>query len=282
MLFVRATDQDLDTIERAMEMLNMRPPQVHIKARFVEVTKDKSGTPNYGGYLGWTNPLDVFPGVTASRTRSSQNLDPTNATVTAVLTDTDSRVAFHYLTLRPGFEQLAEPEVVTISGRQTQMRATQILTNVVRLQETRVTNHGNVTVSNSIVPQTTPIEIGPVLDVVPYVLSDGDTINLTLIPSLTEILVSSNSVPNYRVRQAVTVVNLWDNQTAVIGSLPEKDYVNGEEVTDKSKSSDKELLIFITATIVDAAGNRVHADDELPFAQKGVPPQPSQPKPKPK
>ena len=30
------------------------------------------------------------------------------------------------------------------------------------------------------------VEVGPVLDVVPYVLSDGVTINLTLIPSLTE------------------------------------------------------------------------------------------------
>ena len=30
------------------------------------------------------------------------------------------------------------------------------------------------------------METGPVLDVVPYVLSDGYTINLTLIPSLTD------------------------------------------------------------------------------------------------
>ena len=28
-------------------------------------------------------------------------------------------------------------------------------------------------------------------------------------------------------------------------------------------------MIFVTATIVDPAGNRVHSDDELPFAQGG-------------
>jgi type II secretory pathway component GspD/PulD (secretin) len=35
----------------------------------------------------------------------------------------------------------------------------------------------------------------------------------------------------------------------------------------------KNLMIFVTATIVDPAGNRVHSDDELPFAQSTIPPQ---------
>jgi hypothetical protein len=34
-------------------------------------------------------------------------------------------------------------------------------------------------------------------------------------------------------------------------------------------------MIFVTATIVDPAGNRVHSDDDLPFAQTAVPPQPA-------
>ena len=35
-----------------------------------------------------------------------------------------------------------------------------------------------------------------------------------------------------------------------------------------------DILVFVTATIVDPAGNRVHSEDDLPFAQKGIPPQP--------
>jgi len=31
---------------------------------------------------------------------------------------------------------------------------------------------------------------------------------------------------------------------------------------------EKNLMIFVTAMIVDPAGNRVHSDDELPFAAK--------------
>jgi type II secretory pathway component GspD/PulD (secretin) len=37
----------------------------------------------------------------------------------------------------------------------------------------------------------------------------------------------------------------------------------------------KNLMIFVTATIVDPAGNRVHSDDDLPFAQTATPPQPA-------
>jgi general secretion pathway protein D len=151
------------------------------------------------------------------------------------------------------------------------------------------------------------VETGPILDVVPYVLSDGCTINLTLIPSLTEFngydtppvipnVTSGLNVvqlpivlPDFTVRQVVTTVNIWDNQTVVIGGLisssvqSTKDKVPilgdipvmGRLFQSQSKSTTrKNLMIFVTATIVDPAGNRVHTDDELPFAQSAIPPQP--------
>ena len=151
------------------------------------------------------------------------------------------------------------------------MRATEI-------HEVLIASNAKNPSNDSLILQTNQIETGPVLDVIPIVLSDGYTISLVLKPSLTELLISSNSVPNvlpgFRVRQMTTTLNLWDNQTAVLGGLPERDYINGKEVADKSKSSDKELLVLITATLVDPAGNRIHSDDEMPFAQIGIPPQP--------
>jgi len=151
------------------------------------------------------------------------------------------------------------------------------------------------------------VEIGPILDVVPYVLSDGCTINLTLIPSLTDFngydtppnipnVTSGLNVvqlpvvlPDFTVRQVITTVNIWDNQTVVIGGLisstveSTKDKVPvlgdiplmGRLFQSESKNAlKKNLMIFVTATIVDPAGNRVHTDDELPFAQNAIPPQP--------
>jgi type II secretory pathway component GspD/PulD (secretin) len=163
---------------------------------------------------------------------------------------------------------------------------------------------------SAITPQTQSLETGPVLDVIPYVLSDGYTLNLTLIPSLTEFngydtpptisasLLGSSStgvavlpvvLPDFTVRQVITAVNVWDGQTVVLGGLiteqvtTESDKVPvigdlpllGRLFSSQSKSSvKKNLMIFVTATIVDPAGNRVHSDDELPFAQTAIPPQP--------
>jgi general secretion pathway protein D len=160
--------------------------------------------------------------------------------------------------------------------------------------------------TSALQPSQQQIEVGPILDVVPYVLSDGYTINLTLIPSLTEfdgydpapvvpgvtvasVVTVPTVLPKFSVRQVVTTVNIWDNQTIVLGGLissqiaTTKDTVPflgtlpfvGRLFQSESKTAvKKNLMIFVTATIIDPAGNRVHSDDELPFTQSAVPVQP--------
>jgi type II secretory pathway component GspD/PulD (secretin) len=44
--------------------------------------------------------------------------------------------------------------------------------------------------------------------------------------------------------------------------------------SQSKNSTKKNLMIFVTATMVDPAGNRMHTDDELPFAQTAIPAQP--------
>jgi type II secretory pathway component GspD/PulD (secretin) len=161
---------------------------------------------------------------------------------------------------------------------------------------------------SAITPVTEQVEVGPILDVVPYVLADGYTINLTLIPSLTDFngydtqptipnVTSGLNVvelpvllPDFTVRQVVTTVNVWDNQTVVIGGLISSQVqstsdkipvlgdipIMGSLFQSQTKTTTrKNLMIFVTATIVDPAGNRVHTDDELPFAQSAIPLQPA-------
>ncbi|MGH7951402.1 MAG: hypothetical protein ACREFE_05730, partial [Limisphaerales bacterium] len=167
-LFVRATEQDLDTIENAIEVLNRVPPQVQIKARFIEIEQDDDKALGFDWYLGnfingsvvanggsapsltvptsAANPLGAFPGNTAASIIPGSANDqlltsglrnslgaPALATVTGILTDPNFRVVLHALEQRTGFETLAAPEVVTTSGRQTQMRATQIISVVTGL-----------------------------------------------------------------------------------------------------------------------------------------------------
>ena len=163
-LFVKATADDLDTIERAIETLNEIAPQVHIRARFIEVEQDDSKALGFDWYLGQVgngqivgsggtapslqvptsaaNPLGAFPGNTVASLIPGAATDQqlfssglaagtpgsTTATITGILTDPNFRMVIHALQQRSGYEALAEPEVTTTSGRQTQMRATQIIT----------------------------------------------------------------------------------------------------------------------------------------------------------
>jgi hypothetical protein len=162
MLFVRGTEQDLDTIENAIQALNQIAPQIHVKARFIEVEQNDSSALGFDWYLGQfgstvtasggseasqgvpvsaANPSGTFPGSTAASqiagaatdqllTSGLRNTGPALATVTGILTDPNFRVVLHALEQRTGIENLGEPEVTTLSGRQTQMRATDIITIV--------------------------------------------------------------------------------------------------------------------------------------------------------
>jgi hypothetical protein len=158
-LFVRATSDDLDTIENAIEVLNHVAPQIHIKARFIEILEENDTALGFDWYLGnyvngkvvanggsapslnvpvsSANPLGTFPGNTAANQIAGSSTDqnitsglrnplgaPALTTITGIMTDPNFRVVINALSQRSGTETLAEPEVVTTSGRQTQMRAT--------------------------------------------------------------------------------------------------------------------------------------------------------------
>lgn len=169
-------------------------------------------------------------------------------------------------------------------------------------------------VANSIGYTATPFSFGPVLDVLPSVCSDGYSIQLALIPTYTEFLqydppgqfvpqaqsaagstigvpiTAQLPLPHFRVREVVTTCVVWDGQTVVLGGLIAENITKikdqipvlgdlpliGRFFQSQSSDSIKEnLLIFVTPTIIDPAGNRVHTDDDLPFAKSSVPLQPA-------
>jgi beta-lactamase regulating signal transducer with metallopeptidase domain len=288
LLLVRATSQDLDAVEKAIPGLNMTPPQIHIKARFIEVPQETLKL------LG-TNSI------------------PTGTTnATGILTDANFRLLLQTLEQSKGVENLAEPEVTTIIGRQTQMRATESIAVVDGINPQALTPPGVLSTDNTKGMKTVQIETGPVIDVVPHLLADGHTIYLEVTASVTEftgyderektnlatVYVDGRKkqvnvpVPQFTTRELKTNVEFQDDQTVVLGggvstqitatkeTVPVSgDAATGEprfrEQTTRTVGEKKQLLVLITATLVDAAGNRIHSDDEMPIAHPGIPSQDS-------
>ena len=150
--------------------------------------------------------------------------------------------------------------------------------------------------------ETEAMEFGPTLDITPRVLPDGYTINLSLVASLFEFLGFEDNRTNLvtvylngkqkqvspprpivRIAQVTSQVNVWDGQTLVLGGLVSertmtmKDSVPvlgdlplvGRLFRNESRNTQKrKLLVFITPTIIDPAGNRLHSNSSrLPRAK---------------
>jgi general secretion pathway protein D len=367
-LLVRATAQDLDIIESAVQILNVAPPQINIKAKFCEITQTdtkalgfdwylgnflmnngsigaQGGTaPTFAGQPSPANPLGSFPGSPLTGTAiapspSDQFLTsglrnlanaPAVGTLTGILTDPQFRVVVRALEQRDGVDLLSAPEVNTLSGRQAQVQIVDIPTIVVNVNLQQATGAGGQVggvgggagvVGAGFTYDTVPVPLGPVLDVIPYVSADGYTIQMTIIPTITEFvgyddpgefvpqaqsvsggaggvgipLTASLPLPRFRLRQVTTSAIVYDGQTVVLGGLmtetvtrlKDKVPVIGDLPlvgrlfrSEQSQTFKKNLIIFVTPTIVDPAGNRYHSEDDMPFnlntipTQRAVPPGP--------
>jgi len=85
-----------------------------------------------------------------------------------------------------------------------------------------------------------------IVDLVSTLFDDGYTLKMTVIVSAPENLLAN--------------VNTWDEQTIVLAP-------------NNSNDGKTRLLVFVTTTLVDSVGNRIHSDDKLPFNPSAIPPQ---------
>ena len=233
--------------------LHSPSPQIHIKAAFVEIPK---------GSNDFFNSLPSFTGI----------LEPGS-----------TRTLLESLGSKPGFKILSEPEVTTLSGRQTQMRTTQIITIITNsiFEETKSVG--------SITPQTGKMEIGPILDVVPTILANS-RIQITTTASVIYFLGyadSSKLTPHYatnsagqqislpiilpmiQTKKATARAVLADGQTLalifpkaepLLFSKPDvEQWANQIRSTATEKKNGENItVVLVTIEIVDAAGKRLH------------------------
>ena len=153
---------------------------------------------------------------------------------------------------------------------------------------------GDITINQiEIFPETFETrEVGVILNVTPTVGADGFTIDLTMAPEVAELVgwlqygtasLANPELPRFNIPQPVfasrnvtTSIVVWDGQTVVLGGLIREEVESIDDRipvlgdlpligrlfrTEGERSVKRNLLIFVTARVVDPAGRPVRTGD---------------------
>jgi len=262
-LWVRATTEDLDRVEAAIQNLTVSPSQINIRVKFVELPKELADA-------FWQGHPHTNTFIRLNQTAFSY----------AVISSEEKFGFIKTMQNRNGVEELSDSQITMLSARQAQLQTIAKKSVVVGM-----TNG---------YPVTEEMSFGPIIDVVPFVHEDGYTIQMTLIPSVTEFLGyevagtssllqvpgkngappeivpaaagSGNLVPRFRLREMTINTAIRDGQTVILGHFRPQDWFGKNRetpITYTQEEPRRNLLVFITPTILDPAGNRVHTDQEV-------------------
>ncbi|MCS6771277.1 MAG: hypothetical protein NZ740_04550 [Kiritimatiellae bacterium] len=348
-LIVANTPENLEVFERILSRLNVIPNQVEIEARFVEIAQDDLEELGLQWILtdNWEIASRKGPFGAAGSERIQMNADPLGvtkglrfmarnsatgtiepfpstlvgtgvtplggiATFASVLTNPELSIVINALSQHGGTDLLSAPRVTTRSGVNAQI---QVVREIIYPSEFETTQpqfneSGSVTTPPVVTPgnfQTR--ETGVILNVTPTVGPDGYTIDLVMVPEVSELVDwiqygSSISIPRpdpvtglfvgdqtftfnipqpiFSSRNVTTSIVIWDGQTVVMGGLIREDLVRVKDKipflgdipvlgrlfrNEAEYSRKKNLLIFVTARLVDPAGKPINRGEIQPEAE---------------
>ncbi len=225
-------------------------------------------------------------------------------TLSGLLTNPQFQVIMHALSQRQNVDLLSAPKLTTISGQQAKMEVMREFLYPTEFEAPRISTGAAVAGGVTIATITPPTpggfqmrSLGVSLTVTPQVGPDGYTINLTLVPEVTEfdgfvdygnrgdlntpaaIAMGQVAVafpypqPVFSTRRVTTSVIIWDGQTVVLGGLMREDamkikdkipFLGDIPMVGKLFRSELEnnvkrtLLVFVTAKLINPAGELIH------------------------
>ena len=144
-------------------------------------------------------------------------------------------------------------------------------------------------------------QVGVILNVTPTVAADNYTINLTMLPEIAElvdwlqygtqvpigdqIFTVNMPQPVFASRNVTTSMIVWDGHTVVMGGLIREDLLHYKDKvpllgdlpligrlfrSEGTKSEKRNLLIFVTASLVDPSGNPVNTGRQSELVTGGI------------
>jgi len=281
-----------------------------------------------GGYAINSNSIDTL--LKTGSTNGGANVAPGIFSAAGIFSDPQFQVVMRGLSQKKGVDLMSAPSVTTKSGTRATMEVTREFIYPTEFDPPQLPQGGggNVTLGGGggtqIATPTTPTAFemrrtGVILEAEPTVGADGNTIELTLAPEVTEFdgfinygspilspssssfqavtrtigagataitetsyvplaqserLITPNTInqPVFSVRKVSTGVSIWDGQTVALGGLIREDVQDVEDKipvlgdlpfigrlfrSESENHSKRNLMIFVTAHLIDPSGQRV-------------------------
>ncbi|MBU4366313.1 MAG: hypothetical protein KKF10_04200 [Verrucomicrobia bacterium] len=220
--------------------------------------------------------------------------------ISSVLTNPEVTMVLHALEQRSGANLLSAPKVTTKSGANAEIKVVKELIYPTEFELTPPQVSGSGSGSQAVISKAfvTPAafqtrDTGVILNVTPTVGPDGFSIDLIMMPQVVELsdwinygstLIDPTTgraelmnmpQPIFHSRNITTSITIWDGQTVVMGGLITEQQTTtldkipilgdipllGFLFRSKTSSSKKfNLLIFVTANLVDPAGNKINKE----------------------
>lgn len=212
--------------------------------------------------------------------------------ISGILTNPELSLVIHAMEQKGDVDVLSSPRVTTKSGVNAFIKVVEEIiypTEYTQQDQGQIIANGNQNdPTQPAVPSRPPIpgsfqtrEVGVILNVTPIVGADGQTVDLTMVPEVAELVRWIDYGPGglypilqpvFASRNVTTSVSIWDGQTIAMGGLIREQQQNMDDKIPvlgdipllgnlfKSKGSysrKQNLIIFVTAKIVDPAGNAI-------------------------
>jgi len=294
-LIVSNIPRNLEIIEELLYELDIIPVQVLIEARFIEInitdlselgidwpldsdaTIDRHTPGNAVKYA-----LDADTGIDFEDfTRQSEGF---NFVLKGVLSDPQFKVVMHALQERQNAKTLSSPRIMTLNNQEAAMKVVDEWIYPTRYEFEIVQNDENgdgdfndagETQYKNVPKDFVKRDVGILLKVTPSVGDDLDTINLHLMPEVSEATADAFSytggvtLPKFSTRNLATSIVVNNGETVVLGGLIKESrsktttkvplladlpWIGKLFKKERDSIERKNLIIFITAKVIDPSG----------------------------